>query len=187
LVDRLQLSFQVMDADSNRVEIRQATTTDAGAIASILLDAFEEYRPLYTVQGFAATTPTAEQILVRMILGPVWVALHNNTIVGTVSAVVEGESLYVRGMAVSPDARGLQLGESLLREIERSATEMNVNRLFLSTTPFLDRAIRLYRKFGFAQTDAGPHDLFGTPIFTMQKDLRRFPPAQGDDPPKYTK
>jgi ribosomal protein S18 acetylase RimI-like enzyme len=173
-----------MSPDSPRVEIRQATSVDAGAIASVLLDAFEEYRPLYTVAGFAATTPKADQILVRMSEGPIWVALHNNTMVGTVSAVIEGESLYIRGMGVSPGARGLSLGDRLLREIERFGGEMKIKRLFLSTTPFLDRAIRLYRKFDFERTDEGPHDLFGTPIFTMEKCTYS---NQGNDPPKNTK
>jgi len=158
-----------MSPESHQIEIRHATTSDAGAIASVLLDAFAEYRALYSVAAFSATTPTAEQILVRMTEGPVWVAFHHNSIVGTVSAVIEDESLYIRGMAVSPPARGLYIGELLLRQIERFGSEMKVRRLFLSTTPFLDRAIRLYRKFGFDRTDAGPHELFGTPIFTMEK------------------
>ena len=45
--------------------------------------------------------------------------------------------------------------------------------MFLSTTPFLESAIRLYEKFGFQRTSDGPLDLFGTPLFTMQKSLSR--------------
>src|SRR5260370_227302 len=43
--------------------------------------------------------------------------------------------------------------------------------MYLSTTPFLDRAIRLYERFGFQRSDEGPLDLFGTPLFTMTKRL----------------
>jgi ribosomal protein S18 acetylase RimI-like enzyme len=41
--------------------------------------------------------------------------------------------------------------------------------MLLSTAPFLDRAIRLYERFGFRRTNEGPHDLFGTPLFSMEK------------------
>ena len=163
-----------MSHDFHQVEMRRAEVADAAAIASVLLESFAEYRYLYTVAGFSATTPTAEQILVRMGEGPVWVALHDNNVVGTVSAVINGKSLYIRGMGVLPGARGLHLGELLLQEIDRFASDLKLKRLFLSTTPFLDRAIRLYLKFGFERTDAGPHDLFGTPLFTMEKSTVSF-------------
>jgi ribosomal protein S18 acetylase RimI-like enzyme len=42
-------------------------------------------------------------------------------------------------------------------------------RLFLSTTPFLDRAISLYERFGFQRNEEGLRELFGTPLFTMEK------------------
>jgi N-acetylglutamate synthase-like GNAT family acetyltransferase len=91
--------------------------------------------------------------------------------VGTASAISKNDSLYIRGMAVTPNARGKDIGRLLLSYIENFAKANSVPRLFLSTTPFLDRAIRLYENFGFHRTDEGPHDLFGTPLFTMEKIL----------------
>jgi len=49
--------------------------------------------------------------------------------------------------------------------------ERGCKRLYLSTTPFLHSAIRLYERCGFRRTDEGPHDLFGTPLFTMEKGV----------------
>ena len=106
-----------------------------------------------------------------MIEGPVWIALQGGAIVGTVSVVPQGEELYVRGMAVLPASRGLQLGELLLKEVESFALAHDYTRLKLSTTPFLLRAIRLYERRGFRRISEGPHHLFGTPLFTMVKDL----------------
>ena len=68
-----------------------------------------------------------------------------------------------------PTARGLGIGRLLLDRIEHIAIEENCARLFLSTTPFLTRAILLYEAFGFKATAEGPHELFGTPLLTMEK------------------
>ncbi len=135
----------------------------------MLLESFVEYKALYTDAGYAATTPASDQVFERLKEGPVWVAVHYEVIVGTASAVRQGDRLYVRGMAVLPAARGQRIGERLLARIQRYAVEHNCNRMFLSTTPFLTAAIRLYEHFGFRRTLEGPHDLFGTPLFTMER------------------
>jgi ribosomal protein S18 acetylase RimI-like enzyme len=132
---------------------------------------FAEYRPLYTPDGYAATAITSEQVAERIVEGPVWVALSDEMVVGTVSVVARNASLYVRGMAVRPTARGQRIGELLLAQVEEFTGAEGFRRLFLSTTPFLDRAIRLYERLGFQRTDERSHDLFGTPLFTMEKFL----------------
>jgi len=153
------------------VQLRRATVSDAPTIASILHQAFAEYKPLYTEQGYAATTPAADEIGARMSQGPVWVAMHRHQIVGTGSVVSKPEGVYLRSMAVIPSARGLEIGQLLLDEIQSFAITQGCVRLFLSTTPFLNRAIRLYEAFGFRRTNDAPHDLFGTPLFTMEKTI----------------
>jgi len=151
--------------------IRRASPEHAAEIARVLRESFIEFRALYTDSGFAATTPHAEQVLVRMREGPIWVALREGATLGTVSAIAQGESVYIRGMAVIPAARRSGAGAKLLQQVEDWAVGEGYRRLFLSTTPFLDSAIRLYEKFGFRRTDEGLHDLFGTPLFTMQKTV----------------
>ena len=151
--------------------IRNAIVDESLAIESVLKQAFIVYEPLYTPDGFAATTPTSDQIRARWNEGPVWVAVQNGSIVGTVAAVPKSEGLYVRSMAVLPSARGQGIARQLLNEIERFAINHHHTRLFLSTTPFLKHAIRLYENFGFQRRDEGKQDLFGTPLFTMVKLL----------------
>jgi ribosomal protein S18 acetylase RimI-like enzyme len=155
------------------VRIRRATHEDAALIASVLAESFREYRDLYTPEGFAATTPTSVQIRSRMEEGPVWVALLDGAVVGTVAAVDHGEDLYVRGMAVLPNGRGRGIGALLLRQIEDYASPRGYERLILSTTPFLYQAIQLYERYGFRRVEEGPHDLLGTPLFTMVKDVEQ--------------
>ena len=154
------------------LEVRRAEIEDAAVIAALLRESFVEFKSLYTDGGFAATTPGPEQVLARMREGPVWLALREGKVVGTVAAVVRDQSVYVRGMAVLPAARGSGAGAALLQQVENWAASERYTRLFLSTTPFLDSAIRLYERSGFQRTNDGLHDLFGTPLFTMEKILQ---------------
>lgn len=155
------------------VAIRRSESSDAPVISKLLYESFAEYKPLYTEGGFAATALGEEQILNRMQEGPIWIASREGAVVGTVAAVAKGESIYVRGMAVLPAARGAGAGSALLREVEDWASGEGRGRLFLSTTPFLSSAIRLYERFGFRRMSEDPQDLFGTPLFTMEKIVDR--------------
>jgi ribosomal protein S18 acetylase RimI-like enzyme len=160
-----------MTQAGSEVQVRRATGKDAPGVVSVLRQAFAEYEPLYTEQGYRATTPATAEIVARMGQGPVWVAVHKDQIIGTGSVVPRPEGIYIRGMAVIPLARGLGIGHRLLDEIQRFAIAQGASRLFLSTTPFLDKAIGLYEGFGFRRSEDGPHDLFGTPLFTYEKAI----------------
>ena len=158
---------------------------DAESIASLLKAAFQEFEPLYTTEGFRATTPTADEIKPRFAEGPIWVAEQEGCIVGTVSVVPKSQGLYIRSMAVHPEARGKGIAGLLLDTAEKAADGFACSRIFLSTTPFLDAAIHLYERAGFRRTDDGPHDLFGTPLLTMVKARlqpdRAFRRTEGDN------
>lgn len=160
-----------VEQDRPSVHIRLAVSDDVLQIASVLYESFIEYKSSYTDEGFAATTPAVDEIQSRIEEGPVWVAVCDDAIVGTVSAVDMGEALYIRGMAILPTARGQHIGERLLNQIESFASLHGYKRLVLSTTPFLTRAIRLYERAGFSRSNEGAHELLGTPLFTMVKTL----------------
>ena len=153
------------------MSVRLALPADAPAIARVLVESFAAYEPMYTAGGFAATTPSASLIEQRFSEGPIWVALRPGTIVGTASAVPKATALYVRSVAVLPQARGQQVGRALMRQVEDYALSEGFRRMFLSTTPFLTGAIRLYDRIGFQRSGEGPHELHGTPLVTMFKEL----------------
>jgi len=154
-----------------RLHIRRAVATDAGAIASVLVESFAAYRAAYTPAAFTATTPMPDQIEQRLQEGPMWVAVRNTTIVGTLSAVPQGAALYLRSLAVLPMARGQGIGRSLIEQAEQFAVVHAATRLVLNTTPFLTQAIQLYAQLGFQTSTDGPDDLFGTPLLTMVKPV----------------
>ena len=151
--------------------IRRAEVDDADAIAGVLHESFIEYRSLYAPERYAGTVCSADEIRDRMEEGPAWVALVEEKTVGTVAAVGRSEGLYIRGMGIVPSARGLGIGDQLLNAIECYAKESGFTRMFLGTTPFLHRAIRLYEKFGFRFCETQANDSIGTPLLMMEKSL----------------
>ena len=162
---------------SSNVLIRNAVMDESASIASVLYRAFAEFEPLYTPAAFAATSPSSDQIRKRWSEGPVWVMEEGSQFTGTVSAVPKHDGLYVRSMAVLPSHRSRKMGYMLLQAVEHFAKMQDIRRIFLSTTPFLAGAIRLYEQFGLQLTDEGPHELFGTPLFTMAMLLEPANPA----------
>jgi putative acetyltransferase len=151
------------------VQIHPATVSDMEAVAAVLRDAFLEFKSLYTEAAYAETTPGPDTLVRRLDEGPIWVARLRGKIVGTISAVEKPNGVYVRSTAVLASARGSRIAKILLEEVESFAVSCRTERLFLSTTPFLHAAIHLYEDFGFRRTSEPPHDLFKTPLFTMEK------------------
>jgi len=154
------------------IRTRLAHANEAALVALVLRKAFLQYESLYTAKAFAVTTPTPGEILKRWKEGPVWVAVQGGRLVGTIAAAAKRRALYIRSMAIVPSARRQGIGKMLLEEVENFAKAAGFQRMLLSTTPFLYDAIRLYERFGFEKTPAGPHDLAGTPLFTMEKALK---------------
>lgn len=153
------------------VLIRTARPADAAGIARVLREAFSPFEKLYTPAAFDATILDTRRVRERFTdAGRIWVAVENKRAVGTVSAVDEGERLYIRSMAVSPAAQGAGIGQRLLGEIERFALKKGFASLFLYTTPFLNGAIRLYEKNGFVR-GADVDGFFGTPLLELEKRL----------------
>jgi ribosomal protein S18 acetylase RimI-like enzyme len=92
-------------------------------------------------------------------------------IVRTVATVPKGSELYIRSIAVRPDARGLGIGSRILNAVEAFAVAHRYRRLLLNAASFLLAAIRLYERHGFRHTGE-QSDLFGTQLLTMAKDVK---------------
>ena len=152
------------------VQVRRAKQRDATAIALLIRQSFREHEPSYTPQAFDLATPRKHEIENRIREWAVWVAIHRNEIVGTISAHSEGSALQIRSMAVHPSMRGQGIGKSLLTRIEDFASANGYKRLLLNTTPFMHSAIRLYEAFGFGFTGT-EQNWFGTRLRTMTKQL----------------
>jgi putative acetyltransferase len=131
------------------VRVRRAKQPDAAAIALLIRQSFREHEPAYTPEAFDLATPRKHEIEKRINKWAVWVAIHRNEIVGTISAHSEGSALQIRSMAVHPSMRGQGIEKFLLTRDEDFASANGYKRLLLDTTPFMHSAIRLYEAFGF--------------------------------------
>lgn len=154
------------------VEVRIAKPEDSAAIAEVLGKAFGTYREHYTDEAFAIVTPSAVEITRRLDDGPQWVATISERVVGTVSVTVEEGDLYVRSMAVAPEAQGRGVGHKLLDAIDVYAAGTEFERIFLYTTYFSAGAKELYEKHGYAWVrDTTADEWYGVPGLEMDKKL----------------
>lgn len=88
--------------------------------------------------------------------GEVFFALQGGQVLGTCALRKESDETYeLCKIAVAPEARGLGLGDALMRAVIRFAREKGARRVYLVSNTKLEPAIRLYRKHGFQTTRQG--------------------------------
>lgn len=154
------------------IEIKLAGPNDSQAISDLILEAFSPFESEYTAGAFEYTTPKADAIRPRFDEGPIWIAVENGKMVGTVSGLPELERFYIRSMAVMPMAQGKGVGQRLLEALEAYAQENGFNRLYLYTTFVLPGAKRLYEKNGFTVVrETQPEEWFDMGGLEMEKKL----------------
>ncbi len=164
---------------SHDVAVRFATKADSPDIAWVLLQAFGGIREHYTVQAFEVVTPAPDEVEKRFAEGPMWVAELGDEIVGTVSLTTEPEGLYVRSMAVLPEAQGHGIGHKLLDALHEHAANSEVDRIFLFTLPFQKGARAIYEGLGYTWVrDTTAEEWYGVPGLEMEKFLNQPPSSQ---------
>jgi GNAT superfamily N-acetyltransferase len=80
------------------------------------------------------------------------IAFHNSDPVGCFGIKkIDSEICELKRMYLSRDARGLGLGEKLLKEAIQIAAKLNYKKMRLDTLPTMTSAIHLYQKVGFKE------------------------------------
>lgn len=77
-------------------------------------------------------------------------AVHNDKIVGSIKFKINGDTVWVGKLMVSPDYRNRGLGRRLLLEVE--AQNSSASRFQLFTAASSTNNIRLYESVGYRQT-----------------------------------
>jgi N-acetylglutamate synthase-like GNAT family acetyltransferase len=162
------------------VQVRLALRADAEAIAKVLAEAFGAYRDNYTPEAFEIVTPLADEIVKRFDEGPQWVAEIGGRIVGTVSVTTGSEGLYIRSMAVNPNAQGQGVGHKLMCAVNEYADASKHERIFLYTTYFVPGAKKFYESHGYEWVrDTSAEEWYGTPGLEMDRTIEKKQNATG--------
>lgn len=155
-------------------DVRLAELDDAAAISQVISEAFGRLREYYTPEAFEVVASPPDEIVSRFDEGPQWVAEIDGEIVGTVSVTVENGDLYVRSMAVAPQAQGRGVAHKLVDAIDEYAAGTEHKRIFLYTTYFTPGAKELYEKHGYAWVrDTPAEEWYGVPGLEMDKKIDR--------------
>lgn len=85
--------------------------------------------------------------------GHIFFAQSGDTIVGTVALMPTKEHnvFELTKMAVSPQFRGLKIGQQLIQYCIKYAKEKQFKALMLYSNTILENAIYIYRKYGFIE------------------------------------
>jgi len=143
------------------LRIRDARSSDRGAIETVTLAAYQQY---------AALMPAHWEVYRQNILATLAVAQPDAQIVAEAKGVVVGSVLLhpagsvmarpgggsitlaepeVRLLAVAPEARGRGVGAALMDECVCRARQSGAAALTLHTTDIMQAAMRLYERLGF--------------------------------------
>lgn len=82
--------------------------------------------------------------------GFVWVALDNDSVIGTAALIKEHDGIYeLAKMSVAESYRGKGISKLLIETCIAKARELNAEKLLLFSNSQLQTAIKLYEKYGF--------------------------------------
>ena len=86
--------------------------------------------------------------------GEILVAVKNDQVIGMVAYHRHTDDrCEMKRLYVKPEARGLHLGDALVKEILTHAKEAGYKEMVLDTIIPLQSAIGLYKKYGFEECD----------------------------------
>jgi RimJ/RimL family protein N-acetyltransferase len=132
--------------EGDPIEIRPAGEPDRRPLAQLFAAVAEER------DGIAAEPPVdVEKRAASWDLDRTLVALAAGEIVGLIFVVESGFGFGEIGMMVARDRRGRGVGSALVAAAIEWGREHGLHKLTLSVFPHNEAAIRLYRKFGFAE------------------------------------
>lgn len=153
------------DSNARDWTIRTFRTGDLAMIAARQSILYAEHhgwgRPMEILQGEVTTgflrdfKPGREQC---------WIAERGGKMAGSILVVDSGDNAaQLRLLYVEPDARGLGIGEALVRQCVAFARAAGYAKIWLWTHSVLLSARRIYAAAGFEIASVDMHDAFGVP------------------------
>lgn len=100
-----------------------------------------------------------------------WIAEHNNEIVGSIAILDHGDRAQLRWFLLHPDYRGIGLGKRLFNGAIDYCKQKEFKTVFLDTTNELDQAIRMYKKAGFVQVAETENNSWREDLMELEFEL----------------
>lgn len=139
--------------------IRRATSEDAPAVFSILQTAFKEYSKITGLNKLEALSETVDDIRIEIDTKAVYVAVIDDSIVGTVRLDINGDHAYLSRFAVDHNNRNIGIGKSLISVVDKYLINKGVKTVTLHTASRHGVLMRFYYSRGFfveaIETDRG--------------------------------
>lgn len=129
--------------------IRRAAVSDAPAIYSVLQQAFREYAEITGVKNLDALNETIADIEEEINNNIVYVAVTDNTVIGTIRVKISGDEACISRFAVSTAHRNIGVGEKLMNFVENCLKSAGINRVYLYTASHHRNLVRFYYGMGF--------------------------------------
>jgi ribosomal protein S18 acetylase RimI-like enzyme len=147
--------------------MRLAEARDLETVSDLARRAYERYVPLIGREPM----PMIEDYTPRIAGGQVWL-LEDETLAGMIVIEEREEALLIFSVAVAPERQGMGLGQKLLAFAEDVANKRGFGTIELFTNAKMERNIRIYRKYGYAETRRRAHPtLANTVVVYMEKKL----------------
>ena len=102
--------------------------------------------------------------------GRLYLLYVNDKLAGCVGLrKMDKEKCELKRLYVKPEFRGQQLGELLLERIINDARRIGYKYMYLDTLPFLETAIKMYRRYGFEEIERYNDSPLDSTIFMRYK------------------
>ena len=106
-----------------------------------------------------------------MPFGRLYLAYCNGEVAGCIGLKnIDKKNCEMKRLYVKPQFRGKNIGKLLVQKIITEAKEIGYSHMLLDTLPFLEKAIYLYKQFGFYTIDSYNNSPMSTSIY-MRLDL----------------
>ncbi|OAA92596.1 GNAT family N-acetyltransferase [Clostridium coskatii] len=103
--------------------------------------------------------------------GRLYIASIDNNSVGCIALrKVDEDYCEMKRLYVRPGNRGKHIGRKLMEQIISDAKEIGYKHIRLDTFPFMDKAIKMYKNYGFYEIERYNDNPAPTAVF-MQLDI----------------